>query len=423
LPDTVQFKTGNQIVNRYTAGGQKIRTEYFTQVTNITPLTEGTVIPQSYTYGVVDQTGSAYVDHVEYKTNNGSSLARCREYNPEGYATGLGYLNYYRKDHLGNNREVWQAAYTGVTASTIQRISYYPSGLPWAESTGIGAGVQSQKYNGKEFVEMHGYDTYDYGARGLYPAIGRFTSVDILAEMYYSISPYAYCLNNPIRYVDPNGMWPTRKVVDNGRIGSRFGPRIHPVTGRSTTHKGQDFPAPIGSNVHAAAEGIVTNVNYQFNPKKGTGWGYYVEITHPDGTVTKYSHLQQGGVNIKIGQSIVDGQIIALSGATGGVTGPHLDLEIIQNGAPVDPLSITNLQDRFNNHGEFDNEEKPVELDAVVVTAKNPNPPKTLEQRLEDMNWSSVRQNENGNTGRYNQQGRTTDQFYSDDFLKMYYNK
>ena len=59
------------------------------------------------------------------------------------------------------------------------------------------------KYNGKELDRMHGLDLYDYGARmqnGM-----RFTTIDPLAEKYYSISPYAYCANNPIRFIDPTG--------------------------------------------------------------------------------------------------------------------------------------------------------------------------------------------------------------------------
>ncbi|MDS1031213.1 RHS repeat-associated core domain-containing protein [Porphyromonadaceae sp. NP-X] len=63
----------------------------------------------------------------------------------------------------------------------------------------------TKKYNGKEFMEMHGYNTYDCEARGMYPALMRFTTPDPLAEKYYSISPYAYCLNNPVRFVDPDG--------------------------------------------------------------------------------------------------------------------------------------------------------------------------------------------------------------------------
>ncbi|WP_353332894.1 RHS repeat-associated core domain-containing protein [Bacteroides sedimenti] len=91
----------------------------------------------------------------------------------------------------------------------------HPSGLPWGESEG--ANVQPYKYNGKEFIEMHGYDTYDYGARGYYPAIQRFTSIDPLAEKYYSISPYAFYSNNSINSIDLDGM-DDYKINSDGRI-------------------------------------------------------------------------------------------------------------------------------------------------------------------------------------------------------------
>jgi hypothetical protein len=61
---------------------------------------------------------------------------------------------------------------------------------------------------------MNGYDTYDYGARGYYPAMGRFTSMDPLAELYYNVSPYAYCMDNPINKTDPDG----RGVNDNNLL-------------------------------------------------------------------------------------------------------------------------------------------------------------------------------------------------------------
>jgi len=61
------------------------------------------------------------------------------------------------------------------------------------------------KYNGKEFIEMSGYDTYDYESRGYYAASGRFMTMDPHAENNYSISPYAYCDNNPVNSVDPDG--------------------------------------------------------------------------------------------------------------------------------------------------------------------------------------------------------------------------
>ena len=138
-----------------------------------------------------------------------------RIHNPEGYATSATTSNgpiyyYYRRDHLGNNREVWPASYTwGSTthaAATVQRTQYYPSGLPWASNSGDNPWVQDNKYNGKEFVEMHGLDEYDYHARGMYPAIMRFTTIDPLAELMPTMSPYAYCFNNPVRFIDPTGM-------------------------------------------------------------------------------------------------------------------------------------------------------------------------------------------------------------------------
>jgi RHS repeat-associated protein len=106
---------------------------------------------------------------------------------------------------LGNIREVWQAA-GYFPSETIQRTQYYPSGLPWASNYLDSPSTQPNKYNGKQFDEMHGYDTYDYGARGYYAAMGRFTTLDPMAEKYYSISPYAYCAGNPLKYTDPTGM-------------------------------------------------------------------------------------------------------------------------------------------------------------------------------------------------------------------------
>ena len=148
-----------------------------------------------------------------------------RVHNPEGYSDNFNnsfmstYFYYFRRDHLGNTREVWRApfivyAYGNRTdpAMVMQRTQYYPSGLPWSE--GLVPDYQPYKYNGKEFVEMNGLDTYDYGWRGMYPAICRFNTVDPMAEKYYSISPYAYCGNNPINLTDPTGcVWDSTQTA------------------------------------------------------------------------------------------------------------------------------------------------------------------------------------------------------------------
>ena len=116
-----------------------------------------------------------------------------------GYITFNGstpQYHYYLKDHLGNNRVVCSAS------GAVEQVNhYYPFGGLFGESTG--GDTQRYKYNGKELDRMHGLDWYDYGARHMDGM--RFTTIDPLAGDYYSISPYAYCANNPINAIDPDG--------------------------------------------------------------------------------------------------------------------------------------------------------------------------------------------------------------------------
>ncbi|MFZ4455216.1 MAG: DUF6443 domain-containing protein [Bacteroidales bacterium] len=224
LPDLIQFKNGNQIVNKYDASGRKLHSEYYTLLTPLAvPLSAGQIVASSYlnsNYSYIN--GTDYVGSVEYVFSNDGGDYQFdldKVFNAEGYVIpvlGVPQYYYYRKDHLGNNREVWCA----TTNKTVQQTQYYASGLPW--DVGIGASVQNRKYNGKEFIEMHGYDTYDYGARGYYPATGRFSTVDPLAEKYYSISPYVYCTNNPVNAIDNNGK-DVLFVFGNFSVGIAYG--------------------------------------------------------------------------------------------------------------------------------------------------------------------------------------------------------
>ncbi|MPM25074.1 hypothetical protein SDC9_71564 [bioreactor metagenome] len=231
LPDTVQFANGNQIINQYDASGQKLYTRYYTvlypeAVPVISTLEPGKTIKLEYNMDIVDETGVFYVNNYEYGFNGcdpGWYWIR-RIHNPEGYFSQepgtYQTFYYYRKDHLGNNREVWRASYTNgsttYAAATEQKTQYYPSGLPWKSNSGDNPGSQPYKYGGKEFVEMHGLDEYDSDARWYYPAIMRTTTPDPLAEKYYDISPYAWCANNPVKFVDPDGRFPVWAVVGAG---------------------------------------------------------------------------------------------------------------------------------------------------------------------------------------------------------------
>lgn len=107
-----------------------------------------------------------------------------------------GNYYFYVRDHLGNNRLVTDAA-----ALVVQSNHYYPFGMSFGESTG--QEKQPYKYNNKELDDRAGLNWYDYSAR--MKEDWGFTTQDPLAEKYYSISPYAYVMNNPMKYIDPDG--------------------------------------------------------------------------------------------------------------------------------------------------------------------------------------------------------------------------
>lgn len=117
----------------------------------------------------------------------------------------------------------------------------------------------------------------------------------------------------------------------NYRISSSFNPnRHHPVTGRNSPHNGTDFATPIGTKVIAPGDGIVSLVtDHRYA-------GKYVVIDHGNKYRTRYLHLSKALVHK--GQRVSRGQVIALSGNTGRITGPHLHYEFHINGRPVNPM-------------------------------------------------------------------------------------
>ncbi len=124
------------------------------------------------------------------------------------------------------------------------------------------------------------------------------------------------------------------KPISGGRMSSGFGKRSRPTRGASTYHKGIDWATPVGTAVVASSSGVVTKAGW------GSGYGYVVYISHPDGKVTRYGHLSK--ILVKSGQSVSQGQKIALSGNTGVSTGPHIHFEILVNGVQVNPMKYLN---------------------------------------------------------------------------------
>ncbi len=124
------------------------------------------------------------------------------------------------------------------------------------------------------------------------------------------------------------------KPISGGRLSSGFGARSAPTKGASTNHKGVDWAVPIGTTVAASNAGTVVHAGW------ASGYGYAVYINHADGRQTRYGHLSK--VLVKAGQTVSQGERIALSGNTGRSTGPHLHFEIRINGSAVNPLKYLN---------------------------------------------------------------------------------
>lgn len=116
------------------------------------------------------------------------------------------------------------------------------------------------------------------------------------------------------------------------RMGSGYGYREDPFTRQWVLHKGIDLNVPKGTSVFAIKEGIIQTTGLLEN------YGLYIIIKHEGGYASLYGHLDQ--ILAKEGERVRSGQEIGLSGNTGRSTGPHLHLEILKDGNPVDPASL-----------------------------------------------------------------------------------
>ena len=108
----------------------------------------------------------------------------------------------YVRDVQGNIRAV-----VGENNAVAEQTDYYPYGMPMADVNS--ASAQPFKFGGKELEREGGTDFYDFEARRLDFALGRFTSPDPLCEQTPEISPYAYCVADPVNFIDPTGMFIT----------------------------------------------------------------------------------------------------------------------------------------------------------------------------------------------------------------------
>ncbi len=216
LPDTVQMENGDMASYSYSPSGDKFMCIYSTANTSTVTMPLGSTLSNGRPAGItVAQTlFMLYMDNVVYEGNPWSTTL----HNLSKVLTDDGILvrtnsvtestpvferNYYVRDHLGNVRVVFDSQ-----GRVRQLNNYTPFGMEYGESAGNQAsvGYQDYKFGGKELDRRFELNWYNFGARSYDLALGRWTSMDLLAELEYSESPYAYCGNNPLRFIDPFGL-------------------------------------------------------------------------------------------------------------------------------------------------------------------------------------------------------------------------
>lgn len=194
-PGKICFSNGNTSEYTYTADGRKLQTIYKTAVPNIAVNLGETISLSS--------ANTLSVDTITHAGNFILENGQLTKYMYDGgyftFNNGQAVAHYYIQDHQGNIRAVVDGD------NHVEQINhYYPFGAVFCDA-GTNDALQRYKYNGKELDRMHGLNQYDYGARNYDPLLCRFTQIDPLCEKYYDLNPYAYCGNNPVNRIDPDG--------------------------------------------------------------------------------------------------------------------------------------------------------------------------------------------------------------------------
>jgi len=137
---------------------------------------------------------------------------------------------------------------------------------------------------------------------------------------------------------------PFAKPMKNYYISSGFGSRVDPITGSIAVHQGLDFIGVTREKIISPSEGKVILAG------KFSDYGNAVVIDHGFGITTRYGHLSE--VMVKEGQTVKQGDVIALQGSTGRSTGPHLHYEVRYRNTPLNPRKFLEAGDALFNNGK-----------------------------------------------------------------------
>jgi murein DD-endopeptidase MepM/ murein hydrolase activator NlpD/biotin carboxyl carrier protein len=129
---------------------------------------------------------------------------------------------------------------------------------------------------------------------------------------------------------------PYAVISDGAQTTSKFGVRVDPFSSKTVFHAGVDLAAPRGVTVHAPGKAMVLRA------EKIDGAGNVVELRTPENYVVRLAQLDE--IKVKVGEQVGAGAIVGTVGSSGQSTGPHLHMEVLVNGQPVDPAQVQGLK-------------------------------------------------------------------------------
>jgi RHS repeat-associated protein len=274
---------------------------------------------------------------------------------------------YHLRDHLGNTRVTFEP--NGSSTATTQVAEYYPFGSSYIPVSP--AGTNKYLYNGKELQDENlggvNLSLYDYSARYYDPQIGRWTTVDPLAEKYSSLSPYNFVSNNPLIFIDPNGQSMTNFVDENDKLIKHVDDGSNAVFKKTGENRSQEYfkfdrydetqyyETQRGKNevnvqsvidftqdytrekYTSEFQGINTdrngNVIYEKNGKPSEKWKTYCNYATHCIAKSVSSALEQGGQGLNMS---------SFEGAWGSLSPNEMTTNLANFYAPVDLLKAQN---------------------------------------------------------------------------------
>lgn len=207
-----------------------------------------------------------------------------------------------------------------------------------AKEAGISPGIYALFQVALQEADTDGKGLSQAKAKAAVESVGGLTQAQKAylwqsADKSWKKNPYGSATVSEYKYAGGEFANP----VAGGTISSKFGPRDTFATSNGASssrwHKSIDIAAPAGTAIKSVQDGKVTANGWV------DGYGWTIEVTHANGYVSMYHHMQNSS-SVAVGTEVKQGQTIGSVGSTGNSTGPHLDLTITKDGTPVDPASL-----------------------------------------------------------------------------------